>query len=425
MNLKKLTDYLKPNFSLVPGSSFSPIGINPLGGFGLNFTSRTQQLPNDAGNYQTPVPLTPTPNNGQIPFKSPNVPPTPIFSGKSSGSATSNVPPQYINPKTGGFITGEDYANNLANVLPNRPGPYDIGRYAGNALTNPNQSVEQLNRQAYGMNNARNDIATGETDPYKVASQSGIQYSPAQLSAIEKAYAGVYDPALSDVFTKLEAKQKADEEARTFSRQLALKNAGSSSTSSGTYTPGANPAVDAWAARIQNNLAKITDIPASQKGMRDMVTIALQSGGNQTNGKPSTTELGQAALVNAKTLMDKFNAGSGTSAVGMSRLLGYGAFPPPGTAAANFTNDFNAIKSQLSLDAVKYLKGQGSVSDAERALLAQAVTKLNLSQSEDEFKTTLQGIIDKLEGNISSDTGGSGGGNIVTAPDGTQVELTD
>lgn len=181
-----------------------------------------------------------------------------------------------------------------------------------------------------------------------------------------------------------------------------------------TYTPGENKVVDSWAERIQSGAAKIGDIPASQAGLRNAVTVALTSQGNQLSGKPTTTELGVAAKTTAKDLLDKFNAGKGTSAVGKSGFLGsFGYGLVPGTDRANFVTDFNALKSQLSLEGVKYLKGQGAVSDAERALLASAVTKLSLSQSEDEFKTTLQGIIDKLDGNAPS-TPPSSGGKVLT-----------
>lgn len=165
------------------------------------------------------------------------------------------------------------------------------------------------------------------------------------------------------------------------------------------YKPGANPIVDSWANRIQNSTAKITEIPASQSALRNQVTVALDAMGNSLDGKPTTTELGKAAINTAKGLLDKFNAGKGTSAVGTSAAfnsLGYGFIP--GTDRANFKIDFQSLKDQLSLEGVKYLKGQGQVSDAERALLASAVTKLNLSQSEGEFKKTLEGIIGKLEG---------------------------
>lgn len=189
----------------------------------------------------------------------------------------------------------------------------------------------------------------------------------------------------------------------------------------GVYTPGADVTVDSWAERIQSGQAKITDIPASQASLRNKVTVALGSMGNTTDGKPTVTEMGKNALATAQGLMTKFTLGQGTSAVGKSSLLstlGYGLIP--GTQRANFVTDFKSLKDQLSLEGVKYLKGQGQVSDAERAMLASAVTKLNLSQSESEFKSTLQGIIDKLSGTSNSNVS-----NVVTAPDGEQIEITD
>jgi len=193
----------------------------------------------------------------------------------------------------------------------------------------------------------------------------------------------------------------------------------------GKYVEGENPTVDAWAKRIQEGSAKITDIPAAQSGLRSAVTVALNEMGNSPEGRPTTTELGKQALATANDLLIKFDEKKGTSAVGASRGLG-GLFTgllaanTPGSDAFNFKNDFNSLKSQLSLEAVKYLKGQGAVSDAERALLSQAVTKLNLSQSESEFKKTLQTIIDRLATGEIAGTEGGGGGEVLTSPDGTQ-----
>ena len=137
--------------------------------------------------------------------------------------------------------------------------------------------------------------------------------------------------------------------------------------------------------------------------------------------------MGKAAKVTAEELLQKFKDGIGTLAVGGSRFWTT-PFAFPGTEKGNFINDFNALKSQLSLDAVKLLKGQGAVSDAERALLAQAVTKLNLSQSEDDFKKTLEGIIVKLTGSSETPPANTGAGatsGMVTIqkPDGTIGEI--
>lgn len=171
----------------------------------------------------------------------------------------------------------------------------------------------------------------------------------------------------------------------------------------GTYVKGANPVVDAWAQRIWDGSAKITDIPAADRAMRNAVTVALEANGNDLNGKPTVTELGLSAKQTAQDLLKKLEDRKGTSAVGGSRFLGGGSWLTfPGTDKQDFINTFDSLKSQLALEGVKYLKGQGAVSDAERALLSQAVTKLSLSQSEEEFKKTLQGVIDRLNGTPSN-----------------------
>lgn len=203
------------------------------------FVPRTQSLPNDTGTYQTPTPnmsyANPSQNMsyanpGQVtppvvnketppPVDKPTVTPPPIFKGSvtpgpTPGSSTtpSNLDySRYTNPATGQPYTVKEYAD----VIAQRATAGAIPNYAGDAITKGPQTAEELTRKARELNINRNDIATGEKDPYKIASESGLQYSPAELAAIEKAYAGIYDPAIQDVFTKLEIKQKADEKEKT------------------------------------------------------------------------------------------------------------------------------------------------------------------------------------------------------------------
>lgn len=113
---------------------------------------------------------------------------------------------KYRDPKTGEVMSPEEYAVYLGNKVPG-----SVTKYAGDAMLNPNQTSDELISTATNLNNARNDIATGTTDPYKVANKSGIAYSPTELKAIENAYAGIYDPALNDVFSRLREKQAEEE----------------------------------------------------------------------------------------------------------------------------------------------------------------------------------------------------------------------
>ncbi len=145
----------------------------------------------------------------------------PVFTGATTPPAFDNS--KYINPETGKVWSDQEYADMIVNKA--RGNSANIGTYAGNAVTNPNASVSDLTNTGRNLNNAANDIATGATDPYGVASKSGIQYTPQELKAIEHAYAGVFDPALNDVFTRLDAKKKADDLAQKSTDDLALEKA--------------------------------------------------------------------------------------------------------------------------------------------------------------------------------------------------------
>ena len=396
------------------------------------FTTANRTLPMGAGSYSSPVVAQP---------QTPVAPKAPAVVMPQAGVQSPTQPTgvnydKYRNPVTGAIMSPTEYADFLAKRVTSG----SIPNYAGDALANPNPTSAELMSSANNLNNQRNDIATGTTDPYNVASKSGIAYSPAEMAAIEKAYAGIYDPALNDVFAKLDKKQKEDaaalenknkleQMAKQHQYDIELKQTpsggtGTSGTYAGVYTPGENPTVDAWAQRIFEGSSKITDIPASDKGLRNAVTVALQAYGNQADGRPTTTEIGLQTLDAAKRLMTMFDKGQGTAAVGTSRIFG-GSIALPGSDVANFKNLFENLIANRSLEGVKFLKGQGQVSDAERLLLKNAMSELNLNQSEDAFKKSLQAIIDKLEGNSVSPLGSSAGG-VLRSPDGTQeVSVAD
>ncbi len=413
-------------FAIAPSPSYNIFNPSPapspLGPY-VPTTQVTRTLPNGQGTYQSPVisqPSAPAPLPKVAPVVQPPAAPT-------APAAPAGVDySRYTDPATGKVLSPQEYANMLATRVTGG----SIPNYAGNSLTQGPQTTAQLTSTATDLNNQRNDIAVGAADPYGVASKSGIAYSPTDLMAIEKAYAGIYDPALKDVFAKLDKKQKEDASALDLKNQLSLQAQkhrddielkGSPTAAekaaaggTGTYVVGANPTVDAFVTGLQNGTYKPTDIPAMYKGM---VAQGMLASGNQADGKPTTTEIGLQTLDAATRLMEMFNAGKGTSTVGQSRLFG-GGIATPGSDSSNFINLFNTLIANKSLEGVKFLKGQGQVSDAERLLLKNAMSELNLSQGEAEFKKSLQRIIDKL-------SGGASASNVVTAPDGTPVEITD
>ncbi|MGH7250146.1 MAG: hypothetical protein ACREGC_04160, partial [Minisyncoccia bacterium] len=212
----------------------------------LGPTPAIRTLPNGGGTYVAPVADGPKPGEyGSPDYVSPTVPiksifgennaktadlayagapkgpmPKRTFTGGGSAPAgdapaTTDTPPaldysKYINPATGTPYTASEYADAMAK----RAGGGVVPNYAGDALGGGSKTAEELLNTGRDLNNIRNDQATGTTDPLKLASESGIQYTAGELAAIEKARAGILDPALKDVFNKLDAKTKADEQLR-------------------------------------------------------------------------------------------------------------------------------------------------------------------------------------------------------------------
>ncbi len=177
---------------------------SPISGYLQN---RTRQLPNDSGSYNT---VAPTPNWG-----SPRIGATPPMYGPENPNVQQNLSTrtQQTNPATPsspvrqqstsnrGTTSPEDMAliaNSIRAEQQRETG--DIGSYAENAYAD-------LNR----LRNTQDDIATGVSDPYGWAGESGIPYSPQELNAIEKAMAGIYDPAIESAKAKYERAQRMDE----------------------------------------------------------------------------------------------------------------------------------------------------------------------------------------------------------------------
>lgn len=206
---KKLSDIYSGLFQN-PVNPMKNVVPTPLTPGATPFTPVERTLPNGGGSYASPVVAQPqTP----VPAKAPAIV-TPQAGVQAPTQPVGNTPTgldysKYTDPLTGKILSPQEYADSLAKRVVSGSVP----SYAGDALTGGIQTREQIAGRATDLNNERNDIATGTTDPYKVASQSGIAYSPAELSAIEKSYAGIYDPALKNVFAKLEKKDKEDSAA--------------------------------------------------------------------------------------------------------------------------------------------------------------------------------------------------------------------
>lgn len=87
------------------------------------------------------------------------------------------------------------------------------------------------------------------------------------------------------------------------------------------------------------------------------------------------------------------------------------------------------LSSELQIEEAKRFKGQGSMSDAERQILANSIAAFNLDSkngmpqvSDERFK---QILTDLKTGFNNKTTGASASSNVVTAPDGQQITIVD
>ena len=196
--MASLLDLINKYFPAYTGPGGSQAGRSPTA---TPQYAAEAKIATDSGKVTKPIFKSPT-------TVAPASPAVPVVSNQSSPV----VPPHYINPKTGKLYTATEVADNIAGTIPESATTPDIPKMAGDQFKNTNQTAEQIQSEAAGVNNTRNDIATGTTDPYGIASKSGISYTPAELKAIEKAYAGIYDPALNSALAKLDSKQKREDQ---------------------------------------------------------------------------------------------------------------------------------------------------------------------------------------------------------------------
>lgn len=350
------------------------------------------RLPNGGGSYANPAASNPL-FAGATP---PAITPPPV-APPAPAPTTPPARSKYINPATGSYFTPQEYANYVALKIPAGKGTGDIPQYAGDAMTNPGESAAGLNTRATNLNNTRNDIATGTTDPYKVGNKSGIAYSPQELSAIEKAYAGIYDPALNDVFARLKTKEEADKLAADQAwekEKLALQHGyameekgltggGAGGGAGAGYVPGADPIVDSYVERI-NRGELASDVFKNIPGVANQALRDKVSAGMMATKYESAKALGSLDTINSinKLLLNP-------KLDNISGLLGQTGVTSLWGEAGTAKQIWNQISSQLQLQGATLAKGQGAVSDYERSIFKGAAVNASRGQSDAEFRKSL------------------------------------
>lgn len=314
------------------------------------------------------------------------VPPAPVAAvptpAAPAAPAQVTVPPQYMNAD-GSMKTPEQVAAEIAGTLKSTSEMPDIGRLAGNEFGGAGKTAEQLQAEAALINNARNDIATGETDPFKVGADSGIAYTPAELQAIEKAQAGIYDPAITSAHAKLAAKEKEVE----FQRKV---------------TADANAAEKEFGNDLKMLAEKhkydIEAMKMDQDFQKAMIgyKASLEASALASGMTPYSDERSQRTVQSIDELMGQVNGWT----TGWGSLLS----SVPSTDSKNFNSQLNTLKAAIAFgeltamrEASKTGGALGNVSNVELNLLESALAGLDSAQAPADFKLQLE----KAKGSIN------------------------
>lgn len=128
------------------------------------------------------------------------------------------------------------------------------------------------------------------------------------------------------------------------------------------------------------------------------IPVAVKGGGPQASGAYSQSALDafDRAIGTADRLMEHPGL---SSAVGVKGFTGglLGGWVVPGTDAADFNAELEAMKAQVFLPMVQSMKGMGALSNAEGQKLTDAIGALSTKQSEKQFKSSLGRIIEDLK----------------------------
>lgn len=415
MATKKLSDYLTPTLPASGGFQIanstpayiapkpvaapipSPLSRLDLSNVGMPpVTGITNQnlLPASMRTAAAPVPA---------PVSTPGVgaPSGPLFSGSAGPSAapvgpqgaTGAVDPKLLNPD-GSYKSADQIASEIGVGLRNAHGNADVGTLAAQQFAPDTMTTAQAEAQARKIGNTRNDIAVGETDPYKIASQSGIAYTPAELKAIENAYAGIYDPALDTALAKVTDKQAADKakaaadadanKPYTLGKDdvrydgqgnpIAVGISSTTGAPGGTYTKGTNPVVDAYVTGFQAGTYKASDIPDAYK---DLVAQGVAAATGTGAGLTKTS-------IDALGIINSLQNDPGVDSLSGQGFIGGIEHPSslfPGTAVQNAQNLAKQLQATISLGNRQQLKGSGAISDFEFKVLGNAATQLGLDEN--------------------------------------------
>lgn len=153
--------------------------------------------------------------------------------------------------------------------------------------------------------------------------------------------------------------------------------------------------VDMQTGEVINNFANADN--QQQEQLNETLTLARELLSNDTSGK------------------------SGAVGFGFQKFVPFGQSLGLQGDRTSFENKVNTLKANLTLDNLKLLKGP--MSDKDLAFLQAIGSSLTTNMSEKSFNNEMTRIVNKLEEKVAPVS--PYGTQIITAPDGLQIEIID
>lgn len=313
----------------------------------------------------------------------------------------------------------------------------------GGTTGSASEESNKINRdESFGIDAATNSLnaltgqqtATTNADKARLDYEGSLQDQSKPFAVGNDTYA--FDPSSGQYKITSSTPQKLDTSVVDVGGNKVLvnnqtgatiKNLGSSTDTSGTstggaYVAGSNPIADSWVQNINSGKAKLSDLTGNPS-LKNLVAQGIASTGSSSNDILTTTTQSLQELNDLVANNQGFSGAVG--AKGLSSLFGLKSTPIAGTAAANFDAKLNQVKNDVILPNLTLLHGLGRITDREFQSLSSAITSLSTNLSESDFKTELKNVTDTINSKIASSHSNSSGGTPITAPDGTQVIITD
>ncbi len=256
------------------------------------------------------------------------------------------------------------------------------------------------------------------------------------MSVANTQQSNLLNAAIADSNARAEAKKTAMNDAK----QIAMQAIEYGQSSLAASVMKRDPNSPTYQQDIMNDMAKLSKpVVASSQGY-DAPTVKTINGvdmqWNASTGKWETIagggavneqkqqQINETLGLARELLKDDGEWMSGKqSAVGASlaKFLPFGqSLGLQGNRTA-FDNKVNTLKANLTLDNLSLLKGP--MSDKDLAFLQAIGSSISTNMSEKEFNGQVKKVIQKLEEKVAPAT--LSGSKIITAPDGTQIEIID